>query len=515
MADTIQTLYTIFNRNDPTPTANALRNIDFENAVVLILGQEDFKPRHRENLARFKTWLTGSPRYHVEEEEEEYRWPDMFWKQNWEWAAIDPEKVSFLTAERITSDIVKSIASEDTVDVTSGTKIQAATLMQELHKNHRHPNIVLQTQNNQTLNVSTGVLTPQMTPLKFRERVWLSSGYIVDYEVKGDPKIGEIWIGTTKERKGRKGGISPNQNEISKKLGRKIKLGHGYWLEEAVTHMMSTWSAVSETYLGPRLIRPSFSRVAGAAFFTMVARVNQDKLGRGPLTEHKESMLKIDEHEDYEEKRHQALEFLLKTEFGQRQIRFIHQCLHSVEFDSVAFDASSGKIYVVECKTMIGFKAGVLGRIFAITKLVFPTTGVPMLAYGGTTSTTSNGVYQIAWPELATGEILSQLPKTYEIPKSTQKEKTQDQRSTENNQTVDEVKKRRANSKNLRPMLNIIRADPRAWKLFVDLVRENGINTRKLWKKMENWGKSSKLFELDPERRGSVDWISFRDAKQD
>ena len=60
------------------------------------------------------------------------------WKQNWEWEAIDPEKVSFLTAEGITSDIVKSIASEDTVDVTSGTKIQVATLMQELHKNHRH-----------------------------------------------------------------------------------------------------------------------------------------------------------------------------------------------------------------------------------------------------------------------------------------------------------------------------------------------------------------------------------------
>ena len=99
MAETIQTLYTIFNRNDPTPTANALRNIDFENAVVFILGQEDFNPRHRENLARFKTWLTGSPRYHVEEEEEECGWPDMFWKQNWEWEGIDPEKVSFLSSK--------------------------------------------------------------------------------------------------------------------------------------------------------------------------------------------------------------------------------------------------------------------------------------------------------------------------------------------------------------------------------------------------------------------------------
>lgn len=513
MAETIQTLYTIFNRNDPTPTANALRNIDFENAVVFILGQEDFNPRHRENLARFKTWLTGSPRYHVEEEEEECGWPDMFWKQNWEWEGIDPEKVSFLSSKGITPDLVNSIATGDTVDVTSGTKIQVATLIQELHNKHCNPNIVLQTQNNQTLNVSTGNLTPQITPLQFRERVWLSSGYIVDYEVKGNPKIGEIWIGTTKKH--RNGAVIPKEDEISKKLGKKIYLGHGYWLEEAVTHMMSTWPTVSETFLGPRLIRPSFSRAAGAAFFTMVARVNQDKHGRGPLTEYKESILKIDEHEDYEEKRNQAFEFLLKTEFNQDQIRFIQQCLHSVEFDSVAFDADSGKMYVVECKTMSRSKQGVLGRIFAITKLVFPTTGVPMLAYGGTTSNRSNGVYQIAWPELATDEILSQLPKTYKIPKSTQKKKTQHQRSTENNQTVDEVKKRHANSKNLRPLLNIIRADPRAWKLFVGLVRENGINTKKLWKKMEKWGKSSKLFELDPERRASVDWISFREAKKE
>ena len=117
---------------------------------MLILGQEDFNPRHLENLARFKTWLTGSPRYHVEEEEEEYGWKDMFWKQDWEWEGVASEKVSYVTAEAITADVVKSIASEDTVDVTSGTKIQVATLIQDLHKDHRNPNIVLQTQNNQT-----------------------------------------------------------------------------------------------------------------------------------------------------------------------------------------------------------------------------------------------------------------------------------------------------------------------------------------------------------------------------
>ena len=283
--------------------------------------------------------------------------------------------------------------------------------------------------------------------------------------------------------------------------------------------MMSAWSTVSETYLGPRLIRPSFSRAAGAAFFTLTAILRRDKKGTSPLTGYKETILKIDEQEDFEQKRHKALDFLFKTEFDVDQIRFIHKLLHSVEFDSVAFDANSGKMYVVECKSMIessrSFKSGVPGRIFAITKLVFPTTGVPMLAYCGTTSKLSNGVFHIAWPELSTEEILSQLPKTYKLPISAQKETTQHQRSTENNQTVDEVEKRGSNSKNLKPLVNIIRADPRAWTQFVDLVRENGIKTKGLWKKMEKWGKSSKRFELDDKKRSTVNWITWNGTKQE
>ena len=97
---------------------------------------------------------------------------------------------------------------------------------------------------------------------------------------------------------------------------------------------MSTWSTVSESYLGPRLIRPSFSRAAGAAFFTMVAKLDYDKLASELLAEYKESILKIDEHEDFEEKRQHVLEFLLKAEFNRDQIQIVHQCLHSVEFDS-------------------------------------------------------------------------------------------------------------------------------------------------------------------------------------
>ena len=36
------TLYTIFNRNDPSPTASALKNHDYDSAVIFILGEMQF-----------------------------------------------------------------------------------------------------------------------------------------------------------------------------------------------------------------------------------------------------------------------------------------------------------------------------------------------------------------------------------------------------------------------------------------------------------------------------------------
>ena len=70
------TLYTIFNRNDPSPTASALRNHVYDSAVVFILGEQNFNKQHKENLRRFKTWISGSPKNH-----NKVGWPDDYWKK--------------------------------------------------------------------------------------------------------------------------------------------------------------------------------------------------------------------------------------------------------------------------------------------------------------------------------------------------------------------------------------------------------------------------------------------------
>ena len=76
------TLYTIFNRNDPTPTASALRNHSYDSAVVFVLEEMGFNKQHRTNLSRFKTWISGSPKSHgidAKGNQNYTPWPDIFW----------------------------------------------------------------------------------------------------------------------------------------------------------------------------------------------------------------------------------------------------------------------------------------------------------------------------------------------------------------------------------------------------------------------------------------------------
>ena len=508
MTNRFRTLYTIFNRNDPTPTANALRKLAYQNAVVIVLNREGFNPSHQESLARFETWLTGSPRCHLRGRGKQHEWPDRYWKQQWGWDVVDVGNVQFLEATEITSELVESIHSNDVVDLTSGTKAQCVSLIQELHRQNRHPDIVLQTQDNRTLNINSGEITTQSTPLSFRERVWLASGYIVDFEVFGDPAIGEAYIGTRKVKN--RGKVLPDSSEISRRLHREVDLNHGAWLEEAATHMMSTWTNVTESYLGPRLIKPSYSRAAGAGFFTLVRRVNREPQVEDIIGVHKDRILKISQIDDYEKRTTEAFEFLSRTVFTQSQIQCIQHCLHSIEFDSIAFDGFSGNAFVVECKSKRRIEPGVLGRIFAITRLVLPTTGVPMLVYCGTKSRVSNGVLQIAWPELATERILSSLPMTTKAP--AKKTNGRNEQPPQKQQLHEDKasQPQPARRENLRPLLNEIRADPRTWAQFVVLVQNEGIRAKGLWKKLQKLADHFGI-ELNPKNRKSADWICWKE----
>ena len=319
------TLYTIFNRNDPSPTAAALRNHDYDSAVVFILGEMEFNKKHRTNLTRFKTWILGSAKNHgqVDVANQNYTpWPDIFWKKQWDWPSLSNDQISFISSDNITDKLLDTVQANDIFDLTSGTKGQCADLIQKIGNKEISVNLFLQTRDGNSLNLTEGTLTKNNSPLSFRERVWLSSGYIVDHGKTGNRIRGEKLAKIEKSVKisDQEVKIIPNQKALSKifKVG-KVNLSAGFWLEEVTTNMMSNWPQIDESYVGPRLIHSSFNRAAGASFNTLSNILNRKSRKLSRTQKMFENQLKIiskiNAIEDYDNMQEAALNFFTNTSF--------------------------------------------------------------------------------------------------------------------------------------------------------------------------------------------------------
>ncbi len=514
------TLYTIFNRNDPSPTASALRNHVYDSAVVFILGEQNFNKQHKENLRRFKTWISGSPKNH-----NKVGWPDDYWKKEWSWPSISEEQINFVFAENITNELIQSLQSDDIVDLTSGTKRQSANLIQIISNQKTGVNFYLQTRDGYTLDMCTGKISKNMSPLTFREQVWLSSGYIVDYTDSGSRIKGKKLIRAKKSVIRKK--IEFDKRPIQEILGIKSQdFKHGYWLEDTTAHIMSTWPQITETYIGPRMINNSFARASGVAFFTLTNRIKYEEDYSRAFRGFNNQLKGIRKIEDFAEKREKESRFLVETEFDDNQRQLIIQCFHSVEFDAVAFDNNSGDIFACECKSSHSTTAGILGRINSITKLVFPTYGTPVLVNSGSKSVQRNGVNLISWPMLEDSKIVQRLQNgetlNYKSPDSSKDNPI-------NKEMIKERKKiipieDRVNI--LRSTLEYVRFNPMPWPLFVEMLSSAGYGkVTGLYKgiRRKQYGKklagemgfvinAADTPSMQAKLLQSVDWITWNDT---
>lgn len=528
------TLYTIFNRNDPTPTASALRNHSYDSAVIFVLGEMGFNKQHRTNLSRFKTWISGSPKSHgmdAKGNQNYTPWPDIFWKKQWDWPSLSNEQISFVSADNITDVLIESVLSGDIIDLTSGTKSQCANLIQKVSNNGKSANFFLQTRDGNSLNLSTGMSIKNNSPLSFRERVWLSSGYIVDYGKPGNPIVGEklakIGKVVLESKKGVK--VTPNEAELSKIFNvKKVNMEAGFWLEQVTTHMMSNWPEINESYVGPRMINNSFSRAAGVCFHTLSFTLEKNKRNRKIFKNHMEKITEINELEDYDKMKEATLDFLIDTEFTKEQISKIIACLHSIEFDAVAFDHNSGNVFTCECKAMVKATPGVLGRINSITKLVFPTYGTPVLVYSGSKSIKTEGVNLISWPELSNVNVIDKLSHgeifNYKSTSSEKKENNSYEKT--NNEQFKPLKFR---LKLLKSTLRFVKHNPMSWTLFEEKLRSSGYGKiGKLHKGLRTKPYGKKLaeemgFEINTSSDSLIrnnlletgDWITWKERSSD
>ena len=221
-----------------------------------------------------------------------------------------------------------------------------------------------------------------------------------------------------------------------------------------------------------------------------------------------------------------ALNFFTNTEFSKEQIDKIVACLHSVEFDAVAFDNNSGNVFACECKAMVKATPGVLGRINSITKLVFPTYGSPVLVYSGSKSVQREGVNLISWPMLEDSKIIQRLQDgetlNYKPPDS----------SKEDSSNKDTIKKRKKTINNeekvkiLRSTLEYVRFNPMPWPLFLEMLRSAGYGkVTGLYKRIRTQPSGEKLAKemgfvinaadtpsMQAQLLESVDWITWKES---
>jgi len=508
-------LFTIFNRNDPTPTARSLRNIKWDYAKVIILDMEHFLPKHMDNLKRLVTWVSGSAQNYSNDITDQ--WPDHLWQDEWDWAPLQHNELGFVQSKYIDVNVLEGVKNGDYIDITSGSKAQTGAIIKAAKSKGVDVNFVLQTRAGETLNLSTGELTSNASfDLTLKESIWLSSGYLASFGVKGNSAKGKIWIDSKKSQDS--GKIQPNAEQISRALSlkRPIKLDKGFWLEHASAHILSTWPSISESFVGVRLIKPSFSKVAGAAHFTIV----YTPWMKGAFDEKFMNLWQNDKQLTAQENSKgrgkfysEWVDYLRSEDISNEAKRFFIQSVHSVEFDFIAKDSESMTVITGECKHKKKVSGGAVGRIHSLSKMVFPTTGCPLMVYSGGTSKLINGVHTLSWPDLKDSNILEKMkqggsthsthPITLEkeemiIPKKSKKKVSPNKEQLEI----------------LKESLFLIKSDPRSYiPQFVELLRKAEFGTTSgLLPWLEKNLADEMGFTVNRNSLKTPQWISWNDT---
>ncbi len=396
-------LFCIFNRNDPTPTASALKNVAWDDAVVIIVGHSQFSKRHKNNLMRLKAWTKGSGKGNG--------WPDGVWNSEWDWEPIDHSSINYLMIESFDESILDGIKNGDCIDLTSGTKEQSGDLICRAVETGIEIELTLQVQGGTTLDLTTGISHNNQYNLSFRERIWLSSGFVIDAPNQGAQKLANIWLNAEIDFSGKK--ILPLEPmQLAKKLdwphgltrmdreNNKLvsNINHGYWLEYASSHLLYSWPNIVESYSGIRLIQPNFANAAGCAKFS---------ISHGPVSKEFPSKF-FDNSMDFHKSNTEWLTYLMTDELTSEQKAILRKYVHKSEFDAAALTVD-GRVIICECKLRPNPDLRDINRINLITKQTFPISSVPVLVYGGKDTKMSNGVCLISWPDLAKPDIIEQI----------------------------------------------------------------------------------------------------------
>jgi len=429
-------LYCIFNANDPTPTAIAIRSLNFQFATVYVIGHDDFSEAQLKNLSLLERWITGSAK--------EGHWPEGLWDSDWDWPEVQAQ-VTIRFINEINSKIFGEVQADHFfIDLKGGTKAMSIELMDSANEALNSPEFIFSNLG-ESLLLSKGIVLPKDV-LSLSELTYLASGYVMNpsfVPLPEDALAIQNHFSFTQERNfdyrtKRKSQRARFSEDFFKSIGKEIPEGKNprnlmeqNFLEDFATSMLSLSEEVVEAVGGVRFVDPSFKKSKGTAIWLLKKPGIKDKLEKGNLHEPCMDLLASSQNEDSSfEKSHlmfpssshvtlmawpnggrlQWLEqlrvFRLKIGKKYLAIRTIRSYLHIMEIDALAV-LSSGELIGVECKYG-SYDEEDVHRIRSICRRLSPRT-IPALVHSKLTSSNPYGVAELSFTEMSKAMELIRL----------------------------------------------------------------------------------------------------------
>ena len=384
-------LYCIFNANDPTPTAIAIRSLNFKTATVFVVNQKAFTDKQVSNLDRLKKWINGSAKPEG--------WPEGWWNPDWDWAKATPQ-VSMEYVDELTSEIFGNTDADLTfVDLKGGTKAMSIDLMDYANERLDDPQFIFSNPG-ESLLLSKGVVLPRDV-LGLNEIVFLASGYVMNEEYVPEPRIAEKiklefkFVEVSKRRFNKKTKearfasqfLSSVKDDVPNDAQERASMEQRF-LEEFASAMLSVSEMVTESVAGVRFVNPSFEISSKSAAWLLRRPSTLKEMKKDPQRlKSYHGSLKLLENRDS----------ITLTEEDDPPLKIIHQHMHEMEIDALAA-LSTGELIGVECKYG-SYLPDDVHRIRAICQRLSPRS-IPVLVNSKLYSTNVYNVAELSFTEL-------------------------------------------------------------------------------------------------------------------
>lgn len=497
-------LFCIFNANDPTPTAYALRSSTYDKVTVFVIGQERFGERQERALYRFKKWLSGSAKSSED-------WPHGLWKDAWDWKKPECD-VQIAEIEHISEDVFEADSDATVVvDLKGGTKKMSIEMMEYANQRFTNPQFIMSNIGSCIL-FSHGLVAPT-TYLSLNEMVWLSSGFVIDVDYAPDEKFASKAVQKLKYRTETKATAMGNSGkqrivfteQYLRKMGKRFSgenkrdnVIHYKYLEEFTASALKEKEDIVEVYGGVRFIYPK--RVKSCLKRAKWALIQTPK----PMKYVKENLATFEQFFD------------TKTCDDAGIINLVRKFIHTMEIDSLAL-TSDGLMIGVECKYG-NYSEIDVDRLHAICSRLSPRFH-PLFVNTRLTEERSSGVRQIPFPRLL--EPLQSLLSTSldSRPLNPSPESPADVEVVVSKSKVEEIAdpvQELALSDSvdvIRDLLLIVKESPISWPEFYKLLQQQGVKTKGLLKFLESEFSAQLGFTIKGSKAGlGVGWIIWDES---